>query len=338
MSSIKTRVWTDVSFETDGRHTGHISVPISENETGYAYLPIPLTVVKNGAGPKVLLMAGNHGDEYEGQVMLLKMSRYLTASDVNGTAIIIPGLNAAAVEAGTRVSPLDGGNLNRLFPGDPRGTVTQMIAHYVEAELLPRVDHVFDLHSGGRATEYLPSAVICDGDDSELHKRTLALVDSFALPVSMIVEGSTGGDLSMVAACQRRNVLRISTEMPGRGSIGKSDLERAEQGLLRVLRKIGLLSRDLATQAPGPTRYIRRHSAKDFLYSPATGIFEPYVDLGDTVSASQVAGLIHFPGDPWHEPIELRFKKAGVVILKRSLARTHAGECVFGTGDAVEGL
>ncbi|TBX99045.1 succinylglutamate desuccinylase/aspartoacylase family protein [Rhizobium laguerreae] len=334
---VKSRVWTNVRFDEDGRHIGHLSVPISENETGYAHVPIPITVVKNGPGPRVLLIGGNHGDEYEGQIILLKMSRYLKPEDVVGTAIIIPGLNAPAVEHGTRVSPLDGGNLNRMFPGNPRGTATEMIAHYLETELLSRVDYVFDLHSGGRAMEYLPSAVVCEGDDSDLHQRSLALLDTFGLPVSLIVEGSTGGDLSMVAACQRRGVVRISTEMPGRGSVAKIEMDRAEQGLLRVLHEIGMLSHALATEERSPTKYIRRHSAREFLYSSETGVFEPCVDLGDTVSADQLAGRLHFTHNPWREPLELRFKKPGVVIFKRVLARTHKGECVFGTGDAIRG-
>lgn len=263
------------------------------------------------------------------------MSRYLAETNVNGTVIIIPGLNSPAVQAGTRVSPLDGGNLNRMFPGDPRGTATQMIAHYVESELLPHVEYVFDLHSAGRASEYLSSAVACDSDDPMLHKQSVSLLSTFGLPMSMIVEGSTGGDLSMVAACQRRGVVRLSTELSGRGAVNKGELDRAEQGLLRVLRAIGLLSRDIATEEPGPTQFIRRHSAKDFVYSPATGVFEPFVELGDCVEADQAAGMLHFTEDPWRAPIEVRFKKSGIVIVKRALARTCAGEGLFGTGGPI---
>ena len=335
-TSMPSRVWTEACFERDGKQATYLSVPVSTNETGYAYLPIPITIIKNGDGPNVLLIGGNHGDEFEGQIILLKMSRCLTVADVTGTLIIIPGLNAPAVESGTRVSPLDNANLNRTFPGDPRGSATRMIAHYVESELLPRVKYVFDLHSGGRAMEYIPSAVVCDGDDPDLHRRSLALLNTFGLPVSLIVEGSTGGDSSMVAACQRKGVVRVSTEIAGRGAVAKAQMDQAEQGLLRVLRQIGSLSRDMAAEPPVPTRYIRRHALKDFVYSTGTGIFEPHAELGDTVSPDQLAGRLHFTDDPWREPLEIRFKKPGTVIFKRVLARTHFGESVFGTGDVVK--
>ncbi|MCR9194597.1 MAG: succinylglutamate desuccinylase/aspartoacylase family protein [Hyphomonas sp.] len=326
------RIWATIPLDGEGKQAGHLCVPVSENDTGYAHIPIPITVIRNGAGPRVLLMAGNHGDEYEGQVILMNLSRMLAADDIAGTVYIISGLNAPAVEAGTRVSPLDGGNLNRQFPGDPRGTATQMIAHYVEAELLSRVGYVFDLHSAGRASEYLPSAVACDGDDPALYAQARDVVAAFGLPIGLIVEGSSGGDLSMVASCQRKGVVRVSTELPGSGAIVKPVLDLAQEGLLRALHRIGLLRRPL-TEAPAPTtRFVRRHRVSDFLYTAVDGIFEPFVSLGDLVEVGQCAGLVHDTRNPWREPVNLNFKTSGLVLLRRAHARVRAGQCVFATG------
>ena len=105
-------------------------------------------------------MAGNHGDEYEGQVALGKLIRSLEPAEVSGRIIILPSANFPAAMAGMRTSPLDEGNLNRSFPGDPYGGPTAQIADYIESVLLPQCDFVFDFHSGGSSLTYVPSALI----------------------------------------------------------------------------------------------------------------------------------------------------------------------------------
>src|SRR3546814_6849872 len=73
-------------------------------------------VIRNGDGPAALLVAGNHGDEYEGQIALRDLARTLEPAAVTGTVIVVPGLNFPAVRAAVRCSPVDGGNMNRSFP------------------------------------------------------------------------------------------------------------------------------------------------------------------------------------------------------------------------------
>jgi predicted deacylase len=96
-----------------------------------------------------LFVSGTHGDEYEGQVVLCELARTLRAEDIKGRVIIFPTANYPAALAGRRVSPIDDANLNRIFPGDPGGSVTQQIAWFITRELIPRADLVCDLHSGG---------------------------------------------------------------------------------------------------------------------------------------------------------------------------------------------
>ena len=88
------------------------------------------------------VLGGVHGDEYEGQVGLCKMIRTLEPKDVRGRVIAVPGINLPAALAGARVSPIDNVNFNRAFPGDPNGTPTYAIAHYVNSVLFPMADQV----------------------------------------------------------------------------------------------------------------------------------------------------------------------------------------------------
>src|SRR5215469_9401854 len=108
------RVWTDVDFERDGRQVGWLYLPHSVTRSAYGHLTTPVAVLKNGnAGPTVLLMGGNHGDEYEGQIALARLIRTLDTARLSGRLILLPMANAPAARAGLRVSPYDGGNLNR---------------------------------------------------------------------------------------------------------------------------------------------------------------------------------------------------------------------------------
>ena len=104
-----------IDLDRDGMQTGYLRLPHSVHRSAYGFIPIPIASLKNGDGPRVLLMGGTHGDEYEGQVILSSLIRTLPLDQVTGQIIILPMANFPAAEAGLRTSPLDDGNLNRAF-------------------------------------------------------------------------------------------------------------------------------------------------------------------------------------------------------------------------------
>ena len=167
MTDSPSSVFTDVDYERDGKQIGQLYLPHSVTRSAYGNVAIPVCVAKHGSGPTMALSAGNHGDEYEGQVALTKLIRAVDPAEVQGRLIILPALNAPAALAGTRVSPLDGGNLNRSFPGDPNGGPTQQIAHYMTSVVWPMCDAMQDFHAGGSSLDYIPYANMhVSGDDA----------------------------------------------------------------------------------------------------------------------------------------------------------------------------
>ncbi len=108
-----------IDLNADGVRHGFFKLPISTDDSAWGAVMTPISVIANGEGPTVLLTGGNHGDEYEGITALYKLAARLTVEEVQGRVIIVPTMNALAAKAGRRCSPLDGGNLNRSFPGDP---------------------------------------------------------------------------------------------------------------------------------------------------------------------------------------------------------------------------
>jgi len=325
----RTRIASEVDFDKEGKQHGFLRLPHSTHRSAYGWIPIPISCIKRGEGPTVLLIAGNHGDEYEGQVALMKLSRRLEPADVSGRLIILSAANFPAASAGERTSPIDGGNLNRSFPGNPDGSVTQMIAHYIETVLLPKADLAIDVHSGGSSLMYIPSALIRRTDDAEKLAKLKQLLALFGAPISFVFAMPQGEDRTLSAAANRAGVAYLGTEIGGGGTIEPHALRIAETGLARVLMAAGVLARALTDEPAPETRFMQVGGADYFVYAPESGLFEPVVELGAEVKADDVAGAIHFPATPWREPALASFARAGLVICRRVPGRSERGDCLF---------
>jgi predicted deacylase len=86
MARSQSRLTAEIDFNRNGKQHGFIRLPYSVHRSAYGWIPIPVACIKNDAGPRILLMAGNHGDEYEGQVALGKLIRDLEPDEVSGRA------------------------------------------------------------------------------------------------------------------------------------------------------------------------------------------------------------------------------------------------------------
>lgn len=336
MARSTSRISSEIDFDRDGKQVGFLRLPHSVHRSAYGWIPIPVACIRNGEGPRVLLMAGNHGDEYEGQIAFASLLRTLEAKDVRGRIIFLTSANFPAAMAGTRTSPIDQGNLNRSFPGDPDGGATAQIAWYIENVLLPQCDYVFDLHSGGSSLMYIPSGCSRRQADPDRMARTIGLLEAFGAPVSYISDAPQGGDRTLTAAAERQGVTHLGSELGGGGTLSIGALRTAQDGIRRALQRLGVMTDPVPVIAAPPTRVLQVRGADYFVYAPDAGLFEPLVDLGDEVTAGQTAGLIHFHDTPWREPSPARFQRAGTVLCKRIPCRTERGDCLFHLGAPFE--
>jgi len=333
----RTRITPTIDFEKNGKQTGFLRLPHSVHESAYGFIPIPIVVIKNGTGPTILLNSGNHGDEYEGQVTLMKLVRELRAEQVQGRILFTPAANFPAAIAGRRTSPIDAGNLNRSFPGDPDGTPTKQIAYYIEHELLSLCDYALDLHSGGSSLMYVPSALgtLYPGAEKQ-NAETIELLRVFGAPIGYVSNQPMGADQTFTAAAHRQGALAFGTEAGGSGTVTPSALRIAEQGVRRVLRHLGIVPDLKAEPTPG-TRLMEIGGPDYFVYTSESGVFEPLAELGDEVKAGDPAAAIHFSHTPWREADVVRFERAGVVLCKRIPGRTERGDCLFHLGTDYRG-
>jgi len=318
----------DIDLQADGKATGFVRLPHSVHRSAYGWIPIPIVRIANGPGPSVLMLAGNHGDEWEGQIALGGLIRSIEPRDITGRLVILPSVNFPAAKAGRRTSPIDEGNLNRLFPGDPAGSVTQQIAYWLEHGLLPGFDYSFDLHSGGSSLHYLPLSLVYRDPDPARMDKVLSLAQAFGAPVCMVVTAPQSGGRSFTSASVRQGVTSIATEVGGGGCVTPSSMAMMADGLRRLLSCVGLLHGN-PPPAPAATRLTEVGDDSYYVYAMEPGLFEPLADVGQEVRAGQPAARIHFHHAPWREPLLLHFARAGLVLCKRVPALCEPGDCLF---------
>ena len=330
MPSTHTRIDCEIDIGKDGKQFGFLRIPHSVHRSAYGWLPMPIVCIKNGDGPNVLLMAGNHGDEYEGQVALTKLAKSFEPAQMRGRIVILPMANYPAAQAGLRNSPIDGGNLNRTFPGDVDGTPTEMIAHFIEEVLVPECDLVIDVHSGGSSLVYIP-ALIADLDtDGTLSPKLREYAEVFGAPITLVQLPATADRMSSGAAL-RKGVAYLTTELAGMGTVTPQALKIGEQGLARVLYAAGCLLEQPQELAPA-TRFLELKGDEHYVYASEIGLCEPLVELGEEVLKGQPAAAIHFPETPCREAVTETFKGDGVVVCKRVPGRVERGDCLFHLG------
>ncbi len=325
---------SEIDLDSDGRHGGFLRVPHSVHRSAYGWIPAPIISLKNGSGPVVLMLGGNHGDEFEGQVALSKLASTLDLARLRGQVIMLPMANYPAAKAGLRTSPLDQGNLNRSFPGDPAGNPTQMMAHYIESELLERADYLLDIHSGGSSMRYQPTLLMAEYEDHGDRTRSLQLASALGFPRILLYPESRSAAYSSSAA-RRRNVIGMTAEMAGGGDVNREAMALLERALPRYLSACGVFDAPGSDDKGGGSEYFRLNQESGYLYARHEGVFEPAVGLNEDVQAGQVAGWIHSPEVPFSEPVELRFPASARILCMRVPARVERGDCLYELGTLV---
>jgi N-alpha-acetyl-L-2,4-diaminobutyrate deacetylase len=239
---------------------------------------------------------------------------------------MIPAMHLPAVLAGTRTSPIDGRDLNRSFPGDPTGSFAQVLAHYVDTALLPLCDFQMDLHSGGFSTTLEPCTVVHDLDDKKLMNKSLAAVNAFNAPITLILKEPNAGP-TLLAAAERRGIPASSSELGGNARVGIPNLAITERGIRNVLKYHGVLDgKPELDPRYGASRLMTVPGFDNYVFAPANGLWQPAHECGATVKAGQVAGWMHFVEQPSRPAVKLVFKASGLLWCMRTYAKALEGD------------
>jgi len=273
-----------IDYDSDGVQHGFLRLPYSRDDSAWGNLMIPICVAKNGHSPTVLITGANHGDEYEGPLAILDLARSIDPAAITGRVIMLPFMNYPAFRAGRRTSPIDGGNLNRLFPGAADGTITQKIADYIQRYLLPMSDLVLDIHAGGSTLDFLPFAASHVLPDKTQEARCEEAATAFNAPyTAKMLEIDTAGLFD--TAAEEAGKTFVSTELRGGGTSTAETARIARKGVRNVLIHAGVMEGEIEME---PSQSLDMPSMDCFTFADVDGMLEMCVDLGQTVRAGDM--------------------------------------------------
>ncbi|WP_213776762.1 N(2)-acetyl-L-2,4-diaminobutanoate deacetylase DoeB [Caballeronia sp. dw_276] len=324
-----------VDLSADGEQHGFLKLPYSRDDSAWGAIMIPITVIRRGEGPTVLLTGGNHGDEYEGPIALSKLASNLKASDVTGRVIIVPFMNYPAFKAGTRTSSVDSGNLNRSFPGKPDGTVTEKIADYFQRHLLPLADYVLDIHAGGRTLDFLPFAAIHVLPDAQQQARCEAAMRAFGAPYSMrMLELDSVGLFD--SAVEEAGKVFVSTELGGGGTATASSIGIAERGVHGFLAHAGVIAHSGFSQGKCTTTLLDMPDNACYTTSEHSGLLEMCHELGGFVKEGDVLARVYDATRTGAAPVEYVARRAGLLAARHFPGLVQIGDTVAVVADVIE--
>ena len=301
-----------IDFERDGLQHGFLQIPHSRNDSAWGSIMLPITVAKNGDGPGAILTGANHGDEYEGPIALHDLANNIDIDKLRGRIIIIPMMNYPAFQAAARVSPIDQLNMNRVFPGQAPGSVTQLIADYFTATLLPMCDYVLDIHSGGKTLEFLPFAAYHELEDKTQQQACEAATLAFAAPYYLsLIEIDAGGMYDTQAETMGK--VFVSTELGGGGTTTPHTAGVARRGVHNFLVHAGILDAEpLVLDTPSIKLDMQQDNA--YVFSEHNGLLEPCVKLGDPVKTGDLIARVHATERTGSAPVEYIAKSDGIIM------------------------
>jgi predicted deacylase len=253
---------------------------------------IPVTVVHGSeAGPVVALVAGNHGYEYAPILALQRLVARIDAKSLRGTVVLVhvaamPSFLARTVYR----SPVDGKNLNRVYPGKADGTSSERIAFFITEEVIEKADYVLDLHCGDGNESLVPFVYMPVTGDSALDAKIEQLVMAFGID-RIVVDRSRPADPEKSMYCDATAITRgIPALTAESGSLGQTDeasIDRIVRGVLSVLR--------LYRMIPGASAPAARPvflEPTQVSTSPRTGVLRALVAPGDRVQKGATLAVV----------------------------------------------
>ena len=325
-------IFSTIPFDKDGVHHGFLKLPYSRNDSAWGAIMIPIAVIRNGDGPTALLTGANHGDEYEGTIALQNLALQLKPRDICGRVIIVPAFNYPAFRAGCRNSPYDDGNMNRVFPGNSAGNLTEKIADYFSTCLVPMASVVVDIHAGGKTLEFVPLAAAHVMPDKELQRRCIDALLAFNAPNSMLlVEPSAAGMYDTTVEEQGKTF--VTTELGGGGTTSPLTLSVAKRGIRNILIHAGILDGEISME---PTVGLDMPDENCYLFSEHEGLIEPVASLGDTVEQGDPIAKIWPLDRTGVAPFEYRSFRSGMVVGRHFPGLVQCGDCLAVFADVVD--
>jgi N-alpha-acetyl-L-2,4-diaminobutyrate deacetylase len=226
-------------------------------------------------------------------------------------------MNQPAFAAGTRTSPIDKGNLNRMFPGRPDGTITEKIADYMARYMLPMADLVMDIHDGGKTLEFVPMACTHVLEDGAAEAEGWRFATAFKAPFTCkLVEIDPIGMWD--THVEESGTPFVTTELGGTGTTRPDWAEITFRGVRNVLKEAGVLAGE---QEDAPTQYLDVPLEGAYITSES-------VALGDFIAEGQVIARVHDPVHLGTPPRDYHATIDGILAMRHFPGLVRLGDSI----------
>ncbi len=258
-------------------------------------IEMPVGVVSGSrAGPTLIVTGGLFATEFSGVEAASRMYRDFEPESVSGRVIIIPVITMDAFRFRTPmlglnagISPMDGKSLNSVFPGDPDGSATEVLADYLFRELVAKSDYHIDLRGGDLAESHLIHSIHPSNASEGVNRTSEEMSRACGFeyfqsrevdPRSLVYEASRAGVPSIITQCG----LGYRTQPE------EDFINSHIQAVTNNLKHFGMLDGSKVGH-PNP-----RELSPDFdqLRSTTCGVFQGLADQGDLLERGQLIGRV----------------------------------------------
>jgi len=299
---------------------GRIRVPVGTA----AAVEMPVVVI-NGSrpGPTLCVTGGVHGGEYPAIEAAIRLSRSLTPEAVHGAVIIIPIVSVPAFQRrAIYVNPMDGVNINRVFPGNPAGTITEVMAATLFREAVAQSDAFIDLHGGDLVEALLPFTIYYQSGNPAVDETSRKMAEVYGIKYIVRSMAIRGGSYQAAAAMGKPALL---TESGGQGILDEPSVQVHVRGVTNVLKHLGVLE-----GKPEPVEKPVHIAQSAWLAAEHGGIFYPAVTVGQRVEKAQLVGEFR---DWFGDPIaRIESPAAGIVLFLVTSPAINKGDPILSVG------
>lgn len=317
---------------------GPLKVKAGEKVTGFLPVPekdgvgapIPVTIIRGAKkGTTLALVAGVHGAEYPPVLALYRLKDMIDPKALSGTLVLVHIANPPSFQRRTvYFNPFDWKNLNRVFPGDPKGTLSQRMAYVLTEEIVKKCDALIDMHCGDSNEALMQYSYWMISPDEALNARTKQMALAFGLR-HIIIDTTRGSDPAdsryLGNTALTRGKPAITTEA---GLLGRSDEEsiaKNVQGALNVMKLFKMI--EGTPPAVADPVWIDKY---EVVNSGFDGLFYPKVEMSALVAEGQIVGVVKDYAGAVKEELKAPF--AGIILYIIGTPPANKGEPLFEVG------
>jgi predicted deacylase len=274
-------------------------------------------------------VAGVHGYEYPPILALHRLASELDPARLAGSLIIVPIANLPAFQKRMiYYGPSDWKNLNRVFPGDPAGSLSERIARVLSDEVVAKCDALIDLHCGDGNEALIPYSYWMIAGDPAIDAKSKELALAFGIETIIIDESRTrdpARSLYLGNTAVLRGKPAVTTESGFLGRTDEADIVRNVRGIKSVMRLYKMMegTPEMVREPVWIDRYQVVMSARD-------GLFLPLVERGARVAAGQAVGRLTDYFGAFVEEVRAPF--AGIILYIIGTPPANKGEPLFEVG------